>query len=367
MNSNPFKFGTIVSDEYFTNRRKEIDYVLEFLNSPNHLLVSSPRRFGKTSLILKCVKKTKRPWIYIDIQLMTSVADFCSQLLRRIYHRFPVTHIKSQIKNFRILPQISVNPLTNDYSVSFNIAADYDVILEDVFNLIRTLTKKHKIIFIMDEFQDIQKLQPNFDKQLRAHMQHCSNINFIFMGSRESMIRDIFTIKNSAFYRFASLFQLEKISQEEFISFVSERFQSISSHSEEIAETIVELSQAHPYYTQQLASATWQQILLNGKSKDCVQLSLENIVRQHDNDFERLWVTFNQTDKKLLLAMAQSDLKPLSNEFMKKWNIAAPSTVYSTLKKLIRLSYILHIDKSYELEDPFFKTWLIKRRNIFLD
>jgi uncharacterized protein len=64
MSQNPFKFGTIVNEPFFTNRKKEIADILAFLESENHLLISSPRRFGKTSLILKCVELTKRPWIY---------------------------------------------------------------------------------------------------------------------------------------------------------------------------------------------------------------------------------------------------------------------------------------------------------------
>ena len=46
---NPFKFGTIVEEEYFTDRVKEVAYICQFVNSPNHLILISPRRFGKSS------------------------------------------------------------------------------------------------------------------------------------------------------------------------------------------------------------------------------------------------------------------------------------------------------------------------------
>ncbi len=69
---NPFKFGTIVDEPYFINRKKEIAKVLSLLGSENHLVVISPRRFGKSSLIFKTVKMVNRPVIAVDMQLVTS-------------------------------------------------------------------------------------------------------------------------------------------------------------------------------------------------------------------------------------------------------------------------------------------------------
>ena len=50
---NPFKFGSLVDAPYFTDRVKELDYIVQFLKSENHLVLMSPRRFGKSSLVKK--------------------------------------------------------------------------------------------------------------------------------------------------------------------------------------------------------------------------------------------------------------------------------------------------------------------------
>ena len=54
--NNPFKFSTIVDGEYFTDRVAEQEKVREILASENHLILISPRRFGKTSLVQKVTK-----------------------------------------------------------------------------------------------------------------------------------------------------------------------------------------------------------------------------------------------------------------------------------------------------------------------
>ena len=55
---NPFKFGTIVEDNYFTDRVKEVAYIGQFIQSANHLVIISPRRFGKSSVVTKAVRQT---------------------------------------------------------------------------------------------------------------------------------------------------------------------------------------------------------------------------------------------------------------------------------------------------------------------
>ena len=58
---NPFKFGTIVEDEFFTDRKEDLQYICRVMDSENHLALISPRRFGKSSLVLKAAKQLKRP------------------------------------------------------------------------------------------------------------------------------------------------------------------------------------------------------------------------------------------------------------------------------------------------------------------
>ena len=63
---NPFKFGTIVEEKYFTDRVNEVAYIKQFLMSANHLVWISPRRFGKSSLVAKAVKESKRKHITVS-------------------------------------------------------------------------------------------------------------------------------------------------------------------------------------------------------------------------------------------------------------------------------------------------------------
>lgn len=81
---NPFKFGSVVDGEYFTDRNDELPQVKQIISSRNHLILISPRRYGKTSLIRKAVKETNRPSIFVNVQAATYAADLARLLLINI-------------------------------------------------------------------------------------------------------------------------------------------------------------------------------------------------------------------------------------------------------------------------------------------
>jgi hypothetical protein len=363
MKANPFKFGTVVDGPYFTDREDEITKISSFINGKNHLILISPRRFGKTSLIRKVVNESGRNYIFLDMQVVLSAEDFASQLLKRVYRIYPVQKLKGFIKTFRLIPVVNLNPVTGEAEISFRPGVKELTPLEDVLNLVEKLaTEKKRLIIVMDEFQEIFRITGGLDRFLRSVIQNHRHINYVFMGSSESMIREIFGKKGSPFYRFGSLMMLGKISHEKFMYFLTERFKGITDHSGELSDSILRITDAHPFYTQQLAFTIWEQIVRAGYVSGIVEMAADEIVRSHDNDFERLWNTLNRTDMIVLTGMALSDISPLSDEFSKQFGTGAASTVFSTLQRLSHKGMLLKEGSAYKIDDPFFKRWIVFRR-----
>ena len=363
MKRNPFKFGTIVDDPFFINRKEEIRTISAILKSENHLIIAAPRRFGKSSLVFKTISQSNRPVIAVDLQLVTSTSDLAAQLLKRIYRVYTTQKLKQFIKQFRVIPTLSVNPVTGSPDISFQPGAPELPLIEDVLNLIEKTSKpEKKIIVIFDEFQEAARLQPRLMNQLRAIMQHHRNINYIFLGSQESLIRDIFEKKKSPFYHFGMIMQLGKIPEKEFLEFLVKGFSDICKHPESVSKEIISFTSCHPYYTQQLAYVVWDRILLSFPEKEVVGSSATDLVRMHEMDYERIWNNFNTTDKKLLIGLAYSDNSPLSEPFSRQFDTGATSTVFSSIRRLAANGYITRPATRYEIDDPFFSLWLKQRR-----
>ncbi|MFA7423304.1 MAG: ATP-binding protein [Acholeplasmataceae bacterium] len=360
---NPFKFGSVVQEPYFTDRVIEQADIKKVLSSANHLIIISPRRYGKTSLIKKVVSSLERPLIFLDLQLITDINDFASQILKRVYRVYPFERLKGFLKNFRVTPSINLNPLTNEVDVSFLSNSNHTLLLEDVFNLLDKLgTAQKKPIVVLDEFQDIKRLNPDLDKHLRAIIQHHQNINYVFMGSIESMMRQIFEEKKSPFYHFGQLMPLDKIPYQEFTNFIIQGFQDKTREVEPLAEIILQITQCHPYYTQQLAYTVWNKWDDNLPVKELVNSTVDYLVRIHDNDYQRIWQNQNQTDKKILIQIAQGQEQLLSQNSIQQMGFKSTSTLYSGLTRLTQQGYVVKANSNYELDDPFFKSWILKKR-----
>jgi len=358
---NPFKFGSVVSGDYFTDRQTEYERLFQIIASSNHIIMIAPRRFGKTSLINKVVDNTNRPVLWLDLQLLTNTEDFAAQLLKQLFKKYPFEKLKFMLGNFRIVPTLSIDPATNNVEIGFQPRTDSFVHLEDVLNLIEKLgEEKNRPIVVFDEFQELCSLDKSLDKRLRSVIQFHKNINYVFMGSAESMMRQIFENKKSPFYHFGQLFTLHKISYSDFYDFLHNRFANITDKADEVTEKILKFSHCHPYYTQQLAFHVWLALEREGYSEDIVNKTVEDIVMLHDNDFERFWNNFNNTDKKVLIELAFEQTNLLSTPVLYK-NTSASSTIFSALKRLTEKGILIKTEK-YEIDDPFFRNWIVKKR-----
>ena len=347
--NNPFKFGSVVDEPYFTDRINELAYIKHSMNSANHIVLISPRRFGKTSLVKKAIKEINRPSIFINLQMAVSVENLASLLLKEIFKLRPFEKVKHLMTHFRVIPTISTNPFSDAVDVSFQPSLDSTAILEDAFALLEKVSSPTKrIITVFDEFQEIMGIEKGLDKRLRAIMQEQQNINYIFLGSQESMMTQIFERKKSPFYHFGMLMHLDKIPYDDFMQYITQRLPlKYDTQAKDIAKDILNTTLCHPYFTQQLASQVWEILTYSDVKEDIVKEAVEQLTIIHDLDFERLWMNFNKTDKYILLNLAHKK-QPSSTRSL------PTSTIYSSVKRLMQMGYIIKINE-YEIEDPFFR------------
>ncbi len=350
---NPFKFGTLVDGEFFTDRVTELESIQRMLDSENHLVLISPRRFGKSSLVAKAVKASGRPSISLNMQNMLSIEDFASKILRELFRLYPLERIRHLMTHFRIAPTVSTNPITNGIDVSFQPVINGIVLLEDAMALLEKVsTENKKLIVVFDEFQEIMNIRKGLDKQLRSIMQEQQHLNYILLGSQESMMTEIFERKKSPFYHFGKLMHLSKIPYEDFRTYVAERLPLKEASQNSVVDDILSFTGLHPYYTQQLSAQVWEMITYDKLFDNVVSEAVNAITQAHDLDFERLWLSFNRTDRFIMQSLS-SNKNPMQNRQM------ATSTTFSAIKRLMKAGYVIRTE-DYEVEDPFFKTWILK-------
>ena len=257
--------------------------------------------------------------------------------------------------HFRVVPTLSFNPVTEGMDVSFvPSVGKQSAMLEDSLELLEKVSSAmNRLIVVFDEFQEVNSIDKNLARQLRAIMQRQSGLNYVFMGSQESMMEEIFEKKKSPFFHFGERMNLKKIPYEDFYSYIESRLPNMpAAKKAAITEEILKFTDVHPYYTQQLSAAVYNAIEY-GKIKDNpVAYAIKRQVEEHSLDYERLWASMNRTDRKVMLELANRR-NPMTDRSV------APSTLFSAIKRLLKQGYVIKTD-AYELEDPFFGEWILE-------
>lgn len=348
---NPFKFGSVVDGEYFIDRQEELPRVRQIISSRNHLVLTSPRHYGKKSLVQKAVRETSRPAVFVNVQAAACAADLARLLLNRFLEVHPWERIKDGFKRFRASPAFTYDPSTDRMEASFRSSEDGSLLLEDVLNLMNEKSApENRLIVVLDEFQEIANYAPGTDKLLRAVMQMHQNVNYIFLGSEESMMRTMFEDIRSPFFHFGSLMHLSRIPYDDFCRFLSERLTPLcGSRSEEFARQILDISKCHPFYTQELASGFWDLYERIGE-KAAVQSAAEAIICSVSPGYAFLWTKLSMPQRIALQYIARGDKLQDIDAF-------PVSTVYSAVGRLKKDGLIVR-EEDYEFEDPFFGLWI---------
>lgn len=260
-----FVYGMSVGGNNFTDRIEETKRIkLDFENGVNVILIS-PRRMGKTSLIKKVISEIDNPMlkiIYMDIYDCRSEYDF--------YNRFAETIMKStgnhleqvmeNIKRFlvRISPKISFSPEPNsEFSVSLGITPkDYSP--EEILNLPERIAKEQgvRLVVCIDEFQQIGEFTDSLtvQKRLRGVWQHHQNVSYCFFGSKKHLMENIFQNRRMPFYQFGEMLHLKCIPTVYWVPFICSRFEKYGKKiAEEYAGRICQVVKNYSSYVQQLA------------------------------------------------------------------------------------------------------------------
>lgn len=260
-----FVYGMAVEGSNFTDREEETKRLrMDFEGGVNVILIS-PRRMGKTSLVKRAQAEMTNPnvkVVYMDIYDCRSEYDF--------YNRFATELIKAtstkmeqvmeNIRRFlsRISPKVSFNAGSNtEFSISLNITPR-DYTPEEILNLPEVIAtdKGTRVVVCIDEFQQVGEFHDSLSvqKKLRGVWQHQRNVSYCLFGSKKHLMENMFQSVRMPFYQFGEMMYLDTISTEYWVPFICSRFNKYGkSISESYAKRVCETVGNYSSYVQQLA------------------------------------------------------------------------------------------------------------------
>ena len=368
---NPFAYSNYVIGESFCNRKKELSELLRYIKGSQNVLLYSHRRYGKSSLIrqLFCDIKEKNLNIgamHIELYGTISEKDFITrtfQALNQLESNFErlLKSVSSALKNIKL--NLSIDSSTGGTLVSPSFEAiNEKIMLEELMNILSKYSQKRKLVIAFDEFQEVANYtEEGFEKRLRSFIQQHSNICYLFSGSQQHLITEMFNSNNRAFYKLAESFPLGKIETKNYIPWVQNLFSRKNVHlPAELIEEVVAKFENHPMYIQNFLFHLWEEPAKKGFSPDIINQVENAIVEKRSLEHTILWETLSINQKKTLkLILLNNGANLFNADSLKSVSLKTGSLVTKALSSLIKKEIIVK-NGNYQIQDVVFKKWLQK-------
>jgi hypothetical protein len=369
----PFVFGKIAEFENFTNREDETELLQKLFKALNNVIVISPRRWGKSSLIKHATNQllgidSEYRVIYIDVfNIRTEeefYQEFASKTLKVGYSKVEDLLVKSKTLFQKLIPKMSFSPIPeSEISLSF----DWEEVKKDpteILNLPQKIAdaENFKLIICIDEFQNLNTFDENlaFQKKLRANWQHHSKVGYCLYGSKENMMQIIFNDKAQPFYRFGYVLNLEKIKADKWLSFIQRRFnETRKAIGKDDSRLITELVHLLPYYVQQLSQISWF-YTENICTKEIIEKAFDDLINQLEPFFIRETENLSNQQISFLELLLNGSLPINSNENIKKYGLNSSANIAKAQKALLEKQIIRKYSNKFEFIDPIYGVWLQK-------
>ena len=205
---NPFLLKGYISPEYFCDREKETDKIIKSIRNQQDITLFAIRRIGKSALIYHIFNHLKESYdcLYVDLWGTTSLSGFIHEAANAV--------IQSTIFSKRSFGK-KLTDFIRSIGASLSIGNDgkpsVDIIYHDRnqgFNRLEEIFQfldgnSSPVIIAFDEFQEIKKYTDSMplEAKLRSLVQRYHNIRFIFSGSEQHLISDIFSSIDRPFYQ----------------------------------------------------------------------------------------------------------------------------------------------------------------------
>jgi hypothetical protein len=368
---NPFRITTLRPGDPFCDRERELDGLVRHgLNGANVTLFS-PRRYGKTSLILRAQARIAGQGgytVYADLFRVMSVDDLAGRLAKAVYQglnrreplfergrRAVMRFFQTYRPTFSPTPdggmQIDVRPVAG--------LSGYDL-LESLLEEIGRFSAEngHPVHVALDEFQDIVAIDKGKTESLLREQMQTHEAAYLYAGSRRRVLRAMFA-GGRPFAESSFPMELPPLPHDALTAYIRERFGEAGRHiSDASAARVSERVEQYPYYAQMLGY-----FLFDGPPSP----GLEDVERAFDTMLESARYAYQgiidgltSVQQAVLIGLAREPgAKPTSKAFLSTYGLTVGG-VQKALNHLRNQDYVATTDKGPTLVDPVFREWLVR-------
>ena len=365
---NPFVVYGYVSPTYFCDRKQETNDLITALSNGRNVTLMSPRRMGKTGLIRNVFHQLQQredvACFYIDIFSTKSLASFVKVFASAIVGKLdtPIQRAEGFIQRFfqGIRLSFSTDMLTGNPQVNLDFQPEQtESTLEQVFAYL--VQSKRECYIAIDEFQQILEYpETNVEALLRSYVQFCPNVHFIFSGSKQHLMTDIFSSASRPFFQSTEKMHLYPIPEDNYYEFAVYWMQKKNIElSQELFHDIYQQFDGHTWYVQYILNLLYS-AATTAITKEDIHKAMVHIMQREQELFQTTYDKLTDNQAALLVAIAKEGTVRAINagEFIRKYCLKGTSSVNKALEYLINKELAYQTSQGYIIYNRFFGLWL---------
>ena len=366
--NNPFLVTGYHSPEYFCDRRQETETMIQALYNGRNVTLIAPRRMGKTGLVKHVFYKLREQepdivTFYMDIYSTQALGDFIRLFASTVLGRLDSVPQKALgrvgkfIKSCR--PVFTFDELTGQPKVTIDIVpSSEEATLREIFDYLRSSEKRCYIA--IDEFQQIAEYpEKGAEALLRSYIQFVPNINFIFAGSKQHIMQQMFHSAKRPFYQSTQTQVIDRIARDEYYRFAADFFTRQGRKlAEETFGYLYDAFDGHTWYIQTLLNRLYG--YAGNPDIGMVDYAIGEVVAESTYTYENLLAAHPASNIRLLKAIAKAGCvrEINSGNFITEYRLRAASSANSALKRLIDREMVYKTADGYIVYDRFMAIWL---------
>lgn len=372
---NPFRYGALALDDSFTDREEELAQLTEDALNGQDVVLFAPRRYGKSSLMWRVAQQlvSKRALV-AQVNLMTTptIDRLADKLARTLYDDiasslFRAKERLSVFQGLRVRPVITVDPSDGSISFSFDSAVrrqDMHATIERLLELPGQLAgeRKRSVVLVLDEFQEVADIDPDLPRLMRSVFQEQPEVAHFYLGSKRHMMQRIFNDENEPFWRSARQLELGTIPARPFAAFIRRGFRRTDREiAPEALELALDVTQGHPYATQELCYFLWQDTKPGETATiQSVEGAIDGVLRSEHSHFTLVWERASAQQRLLLEALSSEPGHPLASDYRHRHGLPSASSVQRALTALQQNELATRERGRWWICEPFLALWIAR-------
>lgn len=370
---NPFKYGKEVTGYQFFDRREAAEELYAHLHDGStNVVLYAPRRYGKTSLVLRVLERfqlEKTRCLHFDMSKVASLEKFCEVYAAAVYSLFGgVTDLANRISTYLVHLHPTFSLSLKGATVRFDYGDRMtETSVAEVLDLPEKLAKDaglDRVVIALDEFQEIAALSKDMPLEavFRSVIQSHQVARYVFLGSKTHLMKRMFGAVSRPFYKSALTMKIGKPPADESEEFIVSRYaaEGIAIASAE-AKRIVEVSENIPYYLQAVAGLAFRSVeRRRGQSveQSDIDSAVARLEEAGEDLYEEMLSNLSAAQRALVEALAEEPTDKFDEAYRRRHALGNASTLHSAQRELVRRG-ILETDKTRSfVGDPFFARYI---------